>query len=104
MSREHFRKTRTNYFYKHLFGISNTNLQNGISNTSAFKKAIGISNTNCIGTLNTNWYLKYQLVLQIPIGTSNTNWYLKYQLVPQIPIGTFIPISTSNTNWYSKKR
>jgi hypothetical protein len=33
ISREHFRKTRTNYFYKHLFAISNTNLQNGISNT-----------------------------------------------------------------------
>jgi hypothetical protein len=29
---------------------------------------IGTLNTNCIGTLNTNWYLKYQLVLQIPIG------------------------------------
>jgi hypothetical protein len=35
ISHEHFRKTRTNYFYKHLFGISNSNLQNGISNTSA---------------------------------------------------------------------
>jgi hypothetical protein len=67
ISREHFRKTRTNYFYKHLFGISKTNLQNGISNLSALKKAIVTSNTN--------WYFKYQLVLQIPIpiGTSNTN-------------------------------
>jgi hypothetical protein len=46
------------------------------------------------GASNTNWYFKYQLVLQIPIGTSNTNWYFKYQLVLQIPIGT------SNTNWY----
>jgi hypothetical protein len=35
IGREHFRKTRTNYFCKHLFGILNTNLQNGISNTSA---------------------------------------------------------------------
>jgi hypothetical protein len=35
ISREHFRKTRTIYFYKHLLGISNTNLQNGISNNSA---------------------------------------------------------------------
>jgi hypothetical protein len=49
ISHKHFRKTRTNY----LFGISNTCLQNGISNTSA-KKAIGISNTNWY----TNWYLK----------------------------------------------
>jgi hypothetical protein len=40
----------------------------------ALKKAIGISNTN--------WYVKYQLVLQIPtIGISNTNWCFKYQLV-----------------------
>jgi hypothetical protein len=62
-----------------------TNLQNGISNTSAFKKAIGISNTN--------WYFKYQLVLQIPIGTANTkyigtssaDWYFQYQLVLWIP-------------------
>jgi hypothetical protein len=115
ISREHFRKTRTNYFYKHLFGISNTNLQNGISNTSAFKKAIGISttnwylecrlvlrvpigtsSTNAIGTSNTNWYFKDQLVLQRPIGTSKTNWYFKDQLVLQRPIGT------SKTNWYFK--
>jgi hypothetical protein len=40
----------------------------------ALKKAIGISNTNLISTSNTNWYFKYQLVLQIPIGTSNTNY------------------------------
>jgi hypothetical protein len=79
ISREHFRKTRTNYFYKYLFGILNTNLQNGISNTSAAKG---------------NWYFKYQLVLQIPIGTSNTNWYFKYQLVLQIPIGTSNTMST----------
>jgi hypothetical protein len=31
ISRKHFRQTRTNY----LFGISNTNLQHGCSNTSA---------------------------------------------------------------------
>jgi hypothetical protein len=67
-------------------GTSNTNLQNGITNTSA------------IGTSNTNWYLKYQRVLQIPIDTSNTNWYFKYQLVLQIPIGT------SNTNWYKNNK
>jgi hypothetical protein len=54
----------------------------------ALKKAIGISNTNLISTSNTNWYFKYQLVLQIPIGTSNTNWYFKYQLVLQIPYVT----------------
>jgi hypothetical protein len=46
ISREHFRKTCTNYFYKHLFGISNTNLKNGISNTQVLKKAISNSNTN----------------------------------------------------------
>jgi hypothetical protein len=40
ISREHFRKTRTIYFYKHLLGISNTNLQNGISYTSALKKRL----------------------------------------------------------------
>jgi hypothetical protein len=60
-----------------LFGISNTNLQNGISNTSTLKKAIGI--------WNTNWYLKYQLVLQIPIGTWSADWYFNYQLVLRIP-------------------
>jgi hypothetical protein len=79
-----------------------------------------------IGTSNTNWYVKYQLVpwvpigtfkyqlvLQLPIGTLNTNWYFEYQLVLWIPIGTLntnwyvkyqlvrqIPIGTSNTNWY----
>jgi hypothetical protein len=58
----------------------------------ALKKAIGIKNTN--------WYFKYQLVLQVPIGTSNTNWYFKYQLnwyfkyqwVLQIPIDYFLPL------------
>jgi hypothetical protein len=35
ISREHFRKTRTNYQLVYLCGILNTNLQNGISNTSA---------------------------------------------------------------------
>jgi hypothetical protein len=63
INREHFRKTRTNYFYKHLFGISNKNLHNGILNTRAKKG---------------NWYFKYHLVLQIPIGTTNTNWYFQY--------------------------
>jgi hypothetical protein len=81
ISREHFRKTRTNYFYKHIFGISNTNLQNGISNTIAKKRRL-------------HWYFKYQLVLRVPIGTSSTNRYFNYQLVLRIPIGT------SNTNRY----
>jgi hypothetical protein len=49
-----------------------------VSQIIALKKAIGISNTS--------WYVKYQLVCQIPIGMSNTNWYDKYQLVWQIPI------------------
>jgi hypothetical protein len=73
--------------------------------------------TNCY----TNCYLKYQLVLDIPItflsasfeiafcrlvfqvaliGTSNTNWYtncyLKYQLVLDIPIA-FLSASISDT-------
>jgi hypothetical protein len=47
-------------------GSSDTNLQNGISNTSAKKgDSIVISNTN--------WYFECRLVLQIPIVTSNTN-------------------------------
>jgi hypothetical protein len=77
ISREHFRKTPTINFYRHLLGISNTNLQNGISNT--FKG---------------DWYVKYQLVLRVPIGTSNTNCYFNYQLLLQLPI------VTSNTNCY----
>jgi hypothetical protein len=82
ISREYFRKTSVpNTFINTYLIISNVNLQNGISNTSI---------------LRSNWYFKYQLVLQIPIGTSNTNWYFKYQLILQIPIGT------SNTNWYFK--
>jgi hypothetical protein len=99
ISGEDFRKTRTNYFYKHL------SICKMESQILALKKAIGISHTNwyfkyqlvlqiSIGTSNTNWNYKYQLVLQIPIVTSNTNCYFKYQLVLQIPIGT------SNTNWY----
>jgi hypothetical protein len=71
ISRKHFRKTRTNCYFKYQLLFQN-------------------SNTNCIGTSNTNWYFKYQLVLQIPIGTSNTNvlqipMYFKYQLVLPIP-------------------
>jgi hypothetical protein len=51
ISRQHFRKTRTIYFYKHLLGISNINLQNGNG------KAIGISNTD--------WYFGCRLVLRV---------------------------------------
>jgi hypothetical protein len=28
------------------------------------------------------------MVLEVPIGTRSTNWYLKYQLVYEVPIGT----------------
>jgi hypothetical protein len=54
-------------------GISNTNLQNGISNTSALKKLIGISNTD--------WYFGCRLVLRVPIGTSGANFYFKCRLL-----------------------
>jgi hypothetical protein len=77
ISREHFLKlvptTRTNTYL-----VSQIPICKLESLILALKKAIGISNTN--------WYIKYQLVHQIPIGTSNTNWYFKYQLVLQIPI------------------
>jgi hypothetical protein len=63
ISREHFRNVSTNYFYKHLLGISNTNLQNGILKYYRLKKG--------------DWYFKYQLVLRVPIGTSTTNWYFE---------------------------
>jgi hypothetical protein len=102
ISREHLRNTRTNYFYKHLFGIS---------------KAIGISNTNVlqipIGTSNANWYFQCRLVLRVTIGTSSNNWYFEYQLVLRVPIVTSstncyfeyqlvlrVPIVTSSTNCY----
>jgi hypothetical protein len=80
ISREHLRKTRTIYFYKHLLGISNTNLQNGISNNSAFKKG--------------DWYFKYRLVLWVPIGTLGADWYFGCRLVLWVPIGSL------GANWY----
>jgi hypothetical protein len=83
ISREHFRKTRTNYFYKHLFGISNTKLQNRISNTSALKGGISIP----IVTSK----------VQMPIVTSNTNCYFKYQLLLQIPMNNDPPRTTTTT-------
>jgi hypothetical protein len=82
--REHFRKTRTTFINTYL--VSQIPICKMESQILALKKAIGISNTN--------WYFKYQLILQIPIGTSITNWYFKYQLVLQIPIGT------SSADWY----
>jgi hypothetical protein len=116
ISREHLRKTRTIYFYcitlssldrvihyKHLLGISNTNLQNGISNNSAFKKG--------------DWYFKYRLVLWVPIGTLGADWYFGCRLVLWVPIGTLgadwyfgcrlvlrVPIVTSNADCYFKCR
>jgi hypothetical protein len=128
ISREHFRKTRTIYFYKHLLGISNTNLQNGISNTGALKRRLvfQIPIFGCrlvfqltIGTSGANCYFKCQLLLQMPIvtsyavvtsytnrvtiqllqiGTSNTNWYFGCQLLLQMPI------VTSNADCYFECR
>jgi hypothetical protein len=42
-----------------------------------------LPNYQCDNRFTTN--NNNQLVLQIPIGASNTNWYFKYQLVLQIP-------------------
>jgi hypothetical protein len=67
IGREHFRKTRTIFFYKHLLGISNTNLQNGISNTTALKRRL-VFQIPIIGC---------RLVLRLPIGTSGANCYFK---------------------------
>jgi hypothetical protein len=120
ISREHFRKTLTIYFYIHLLGISNTNLQNGISNTSALKRQLVFQRP--IGTLGADWYFECQLVLRVrivssnadsyfkcqlllwmPIVTSNTNRVTIHQLVLRIPIGTSnTKIGTSNTNCYFK--
>jgi hypothetical protein len=79
ISREHFPKTRTIYFYKLLLGISNTNLQHGISNTTALKRRLVFQ--ILIGTLGADWYFECQLVLQVPIVTSNADCYFKCRLL-----------------------
>jgi hypothetical protein len=77
INREHFCKTRTNYY-------------------EILPCSIFTSNTK-IGTSNTNCYFKYQLLLQIPIVTSNTNCYFNYQLLLRIPkLVLRIPIVTLN--------
>jgi hypothetical protein len=60
-------------------GISNTNLQNGISNTSALKKRLVFQIP--IGTLGADWYFECQLVLRVPIVTSNADCYFKCRLL-----------------------
>jgi hypothetical protein len=79
ISREHFRKTRTIYFYKHLLSISNTNLQNVISNTSALKRRLVFRVP--IGTLGADWYFECQLVLWVPVVTLNADCYFGCRLL-----------------------
>jgi hypothetical protein len=60
---------------KNTYLVSQIPICKMVSQILELRKAIGI--------------FKYQLVLQIPIGTSNTNWYFKYQLLFEVMSATF---------------